>query len=1068
MGPQTRNIRPWAESRISLHVLTGVRAEVAHACDFRGTNHQGNGEAPPVHTGSNPQTPMSAPSSSLPPFPLVGRSAELGRISSWLKQAEAGRGLTAFLVGESGVGKTRLARAVAAEAVRRGWSVASGRAYPVETGVPHAPFSDAMLPLLGKLNPETLVALTRGGDAELAYLFPAMRPAEPQARPPAADPAEFKTRLLWTFSQFLRRFSAKQPLLILLDDLHWADVSSLELLHFVARQISGDRIVLFCTYNEAYRDQHPSLPAIEQSLVSLDALEILRLEPLSLAATAEMVQRLFGVESSVTREFVALLHGWTRGNPFFLEETLKSLVQSGQLYRRDGTWLGWEVEELHLPTSVRDALLRRLARLTPAARSLADLHAVLGTSASYELLRSVSPLSEAELVTTLEELRRETILVERRIEDDLMYDFRHPLVRETLYGELGLARARMLHGALAQALEAFYGPAAEAHVDELAYHFARAGARHLANKEVSYLAGAGRQALARYAYREAADYLSAALQRADETGLGGSVEVEAELVPELARARQRLGEYDAAIALWERARADAERRRDLRGVAAIELRLGLAHDWNERNRQALAHYDAGLAAAHTAGDAVTQARLKLKKGECLQTLGRPAAARREIEEALALAETERERVLVARIHHALLQLYTWTGSPGMAREHGERALALANELGDGSLACTLHWGMAVLAGMTADGPAVAHHIAECERLAEDLRLPLHRLWIAEIAVEYASATGNWDTGIARGERAIALARSFNQRTLLPRLLVWTALIYLGRGDIERGRRYVDEAWELSGAGGPGDPLLDVHTVVPAHMGLAAYHLAIGDYEEAIRVGEAGVAIADRSGYTVWAIHRLLRVIAEASAWIIAADPSEENLVRLERISGRLRRDAEQLGHELGLAWADAADAVLVWLGGDPERAISMLRRAAERLEAIPFIPDATGLRRHLAIRLYDAGDRAGAIEELRRVHDIYTRLGAERELSTTREYLRYVGARPPAREAGAGAGQLTGREVEIVRLVAEHRSNKAIGRELDISARTVSTHLSNIFRKLGVRSRAELADLARKLDLADE
>jgi DNA-binding CsgD family transcriptional regulator len=143
------------------------------------------------------------------------------------------------------------------------------------------------------------------------------------------------------------------------------------------------------------------------------------------------------------------------------------------------------------------------------------------------------------------------------------------------------------------------------------------------------------------------------------------------------------------------------------------------------------------------------------------------------------------------------------------------------------------------------------------------------------------------------------------------------------------------------------------------------------------------------------------------------------------------------------------------------------REAADRLEAIPAIPDAARLRRHLAARHRDLGEREEALGELRRVHDIFARLGAERELAKTRDQMRELGARPPVREVIAGMLGLSGREVEIARMVVELKSNKAIARDLEISARTVSTHLSNIFRKLEIGSRAELVELMRRTPLPD-
>jgi DNA-binding CsgD family transcriptional regulator len=140
----------------------------------------------------------------------------------------------------------------------------------------------------------------------------------------------------------------------------------------------------------------------------------------------------------------------------------------------------------------------------------------------------------------------------------------------------------------------------------------------------------------------------------------------------------------------------------------------------------------------------------------------------------------------------------------------------------------------------------------------------------------------------------------------------------------------------------------------------------------------------------------------------------------------------------------------------------LLRGAADALDAIPFVADAARVRRQLARVLADAGDRDGATRELRRAHEVFAHIGAQRELDATREQLRELGARPPVRNATTGVAGLTGRELEIVRLVAARRSNKEIGQALGISARTASTHLSNIFAKLNVASRGELADLARE------
>jgi DNA-binding CsgD family transcriptional regulator len=997
---------------------------------------------------------MSQGRAALPPLPLVGRAAELTALGAWLDEIAARRGGTLIVAGSGGVGKTRLAMTIAERAERLGWTVSTGRVYVVETGIPYAVFSDALQPLLRKLDQAALAVLTRGSGAWLGSISPAFAPSGP----PAAEDdggADAKARLFWSFAQFLGRLAAKQPLLFVLENLQWADTASLELLHFVSRQIGRDRIGILCTYNEAELDQNPALRTTEQSLLSLGVSRLLRLEPLSHEDTERLICETFHTEPAATRRFAARLYSWTRGHPFFIEETLKALVESGRLYERDGRWLGWEVEGLELPRSVRAAVAGRMERLSPAARTLANVAAVVGTRVGYDVLRAVSGLPEAELLKAVDELRRHGVLVESADAGDVRYDFSHPILAEVLYSELGLARGRLLHASVAEALETLYGDEALARADVLAFHFSRADARSLAGKAVKYLAAAGRDALAKHADREAAGYLSAAL---DQLGKAGNIDrdVDAErVVEDLAQARQRLGEYDAAMALWQRARAEAAQRGQPARIASIERRMGLACYWTGQYDEALAHLDAGLAAAAEASDEAIAAQLLLIKGSCFQSIGRAEDAAREVHGALAIAERVGDPLLLARVHRALLFLHAFIGPPDVARHHGERAVELAKTAGEKTVEWSAHYGLATLAGLTGNAAAMSHHIGEAERLADELHSPLLRVSIDEVSVEFLAGYGEWDAALALAERAIPMARGLGQRTLLPRLLVWAALIHVGRGNFEQAKQYLDEGWTLAGArGGHRGGPVDVHTHVPLHTGLAQYYLATGEYDRAIEVGEAGLALADQTGYVAWAIHRLLPGLIEA-----ALKRQDAELAR--RYGERLRRDSTRTGHRLGIAWAHTAEALIAMLASDWRRAAPLLAESADELEAVPWVWDAGRLRRYLAEVLIRLGDREGAVRELRRSHDALARLRAEPELSRTRELLRRLGARPPARAAPTGAGALTARELDIARLVARRKSNKEIGAALGISPRTVSTHVSNIFAKLSVSSRGELAEMVR-------
>jgi DNA-binding CsgD family transcriptional regulator len=1010
---------------------------------------------------------------SLDPVPFIGRDVEIAALIACLERSRARPGEAVFIVGEAGIGKTRLARLAADEAVRRGFSVAEGRAFAVESGVPYAIFADALLPLLHRLDSSTLTLLTRGAGQDLAGIFPTLFPTP--GRGDGESAVEGKARMFWSFTELLTRLAARQPFLLVLDNIQWADAASLELLHFVSRQTHASAnsapLVVVATYVDAERDRHSALRAMELSLVELGVARVMRLQPLSEDQTTEVVRQLFGVSTTVVRRFATALHRWTRGNPLFIEETLRSLVESGQLQRRDGAWSGWreDIDALTPSRSVRDIVLQRVERMSKAARTLLDVAAVLGARIALSTLRVTSELPDAVMTDALDELRRADLLAEDQ-SASTAFDFVHPLVRDAVYAALGRARAQGMHDRIAAALERIYGDDAAAHADELAHHYTRGSMTTTGPRAARYLAEAGRQALVRHADRAALQYLEAAFAQHELTTSGAAPADETDdstgLFESLAQARQRVGDFTGAAALWHRVRERAASVGDALQVAVAERRMGLMASAAGDLGRALDHFDAGLEALSARDDAPElTTRLHLARATARQAIGRRDDALVDARTALMIATPFGDQTLLARVHRALLLLHVWTGPASEARTHGERAVALAAASGERTVEWSAHWAMAIHGGLTGDGALTAHHLREAQRIADEIRSPVLRLWTADIAIEYLSGIGEWRDALALADQAIPAARSLGQRTLLPRLLVWTGLVHRGLGDLERARALIDEAWSLTGAGTDARPeVSDVHAVVPAYAGMAGYLMTAGENARALAVGEAGLAIADRTGYMAWAIYRLLPFVIETALYM-------EDYERAARHNARLRRDSAALGHALGLAWADTTDALLAYLTGDPVRAVPMLRAAADALEQVPFVFDAARLRRLVARALLDAGDEAGAASELRKAYEVFARLGAEREIRATREQLRAIGVRVPAvRHGGARAGALSAREVEIARLVAARKSNKEIGAALDISSRTVSTHLTNIFEKLGLASRGELTDMVRDggLDAAGE
>ncbi|GMV10828.1 MAG: helix-turn-helix transcriptional regulator [Gemmatimonadota bacterium] len=996
-------------------------------------------------------------------LPLVGRRADLGALRLALDDAIDGRGRVIFLAGDAGVGKTRLVQAMVRDAIRREVMVASGGAYAVEAGIPYGMISDALVPPLRALPASTLLVLARGAEQELGMVLHGLAFGRDGPEAAVAHDGDRKARLLWNFAQFLSRLAARQPLLLVLENAQWSDPSSMELLHFVARQLRQAPILLVVTYADDEQELPVALRTTERSLVSRGEATVRRIPPLTRYDVAEILRQLFALAAEDVARLAERLHERARGNPLFVDQLLRHLVGAGRLRYEGERWVLGEVDDVGLPATIREALEGRLAEVDAGARRVAEAAAVIGTRAPLPLLQGVTTLGAQPFADAIDVLCAKRVLREVGEGGMPQYEFVHPLMQLTAMAGLTAARRRALHLATATEMERTLGAASLGHAREIARHLMEGDALGGDARALRYVVAAGREALDRYADNEALRLLTDAVAIAERfPGEGSDAADYRAMLEDLARARQRTGDRGGAMALWERALGLATEAGDAVARSRLLRRIGLALSVAGRPADGLRSLDESEVTATEAGRMDLAIRVRVAKGMLLQAMGRGDDARVALEEILPVAERTGDHALQARVHRALTLLYSFTGRADKARAHGAAALAHATASDERVLAFWAHWGLAVLEGFGGNAEGVARHRREAEQLAEQLRSPLLQLQIAEIAIEHASGVGDWNEGLARAERAIPVARAIAPATLLPRLLVWTGFIVLARDDQERGWALIEEAWRLSRAEeveaairAGGTPLQgEVHTAVLAHTGMAGYWLARCEWQRALEYGQRGLALADRFGYVVWGIHRLMPGIIEAALWL-----QEFTLVR--QMSARLREQSLLLGHRLGLAWATTAEALrLRFEEHHPDTAAALLSAAAE-LEAIPFPFHAARVRRNAAQVMLSDRDVDGAVRELRKAHEVFARLGAEYELRGTRSELRSLGVRLPPRGTTDGAFSLTGRELDIARLVAQRLTNKEIATRLDISARTVSTHLSNMFGKLGVDSRGALVDVLR-------
>ena len=377
---------------------------------------------------------------------FVGRVRELAQLDAALSEAIEGRGRLCLVAGEPGIGKTRLAECVAARAAERGATLIWGRCWEGEGAPAFWPWVQVLRVLVRQGDAATLADRLGAGGPHVAQVVPEVRELLPDLpAAPALDSEQARFRLYDALSTFLKSAAAATPLVLVLDDLHWADKSSLLLLQFLVREIADARLLIVGTYRdvEVARD-HP-LGDVLPRLRRERSVDRILLRGLPEAEVHAMLVALRGDE--VPEDFARTISRETAGNPFFILEILRDLLDEGLAYREGERWVGRvEASEIRIPESVREVIGRRLSRLSDACSKLLTLAAVIGQEFGLDVLQRMSALDEERAFDVLEEALAAGIVgeVPRTI---ARYRFSHTLVRETLYGELrNLERVR-LHAA---------------------------------------------------------------------------------------------------------------------------------------------------------------------------------------------------------------------------------------------------------------------------------------------------------------------------------------------------------------------------------------------------------------------------------------------------------------------------------------------------------------------------------------------------------------------------------------------------------------------------------------------
>src|SRR5829696_3469434 len=650
-----------------------------------------------------PHGPTGGFLGAVPEGSLIGREAELLVIQAQIGAVVEGSGRLLAVAGEPGVGKTRISQEAMLACLARGFVVATGRCYEPHQSVPYYPFLEALSSLHAAV-PEPV-------RAELPARWPHVMRLLPEGPGGAssatgASPHEEQQRLFWSVTAFLQEISETAPVAVLLDDLHWADDASLELLQHLARHTRAHRVLLL----GAYRDveigrQHPLGRAL-LDLAREYLVERVSVRRLDHESTMSLISDRMGQELS--DGFTELVYRHTDGHPLFVREVLRALIERGDVYRRDGRWESREIAAIGVPESVRATIADRVFRLGERAQEALREASVLGQAFDFDDLQAMSGLPEDELEAALEEALAAGLLYE--VGD--AYVFNHGLTQQALYTEQPRRRRRRLHLAAGRAIERLPENGRRRRATELAWHFGEGGAPERA---LPYMVLAGDHALSVYAPADAERHYREALELAS-----GDPDGEALVLEKLGWLMWITARFDSCLEALERSallyRGAGDSDGEMRAVSLLGMlhftyaplegaeriralldRLGptepsiplvslyssLAMNLiiTGRYREALEAARDATESARTLGDGRALAWVETMRGVPLGLMGRLEEARPVLEERLSLAEAANDYWGQLVAAHYLGKLAVPQGDFDAALRYHGLALDLAEQLG---------------------------------------------------------------------------------------------------------------------------------------------------------------------------------------------------------------------------------------------------------------------------------------------------------------------------------------------------------------------------------------------------
>jgi DNA-binding CsgD family transcriptional regulator/tetratricopeptide (TPR) repeat protein len=981
---------------------------------------------------------------------FVGRQREMGKLKAILEDALSGQGQLLMLVGEPGIGKTRTAQELAAHAEARGAQVLWGWCYEEEGAPPFWPWLQPIRSYVQQRDPEQLQSEMGPGAADVAEVISEVRGKLPGLEPPPAlQPEQARFRLFDSITTFLKNAAQSQPLMLVLDDLHWADKSSLLLLQFLARHLEESHLLVVGCYRDLELSrQHP----LSEALAQLSRLTVFQRELLlgiSQEDSGQFIEMTAGIRPSP--QLVETIHAHTEGNPFFLKEMTRLLSEQGDLRAAE---IG-RPEGIRIPQGVREVIGRRLNRLSASCHRTLIIGSIIGREFDFRLLRTLSDETIDEQLLGVIDEALTARLIEELPGGREWYRFSHALIQQALAEGLSSSRKVRWHARIGEALEELYGADGEReiHAAELVYHFTKSESVIGPDKLIQYSLLAGEEALKVYAHEEALAHFQRGL--------------EAKGVPLEGNEPARDAEEAALLFGLGRARTAMAERQQLQRAVDIMTR---AFDYYEKAGDvaraiALAEYPQPIVAVGRTGIAQFIPRaLKLvppassTAGRLLSSYGAELGriekdyerAQEAFSQALTIARQEKDVALEVRTLAASANMDLFRLHLPEVVEKSRQIIQLAPCLDDHQAAWlwSAHEDAARALELMGEIAAAQEHASAALELAEKLKDHYRLILALRVSITLYRHLGDWERARDSSSQSLAVASQDNS------LLSERVLLEYQSGDFGQGEVFLERLLRTASQEGIRPEVQNAYPAVTIPW-VARITREFGPLEIAATLAQSILSSPLSNSLSVLHSRAGLGILA-----VLRGDTAEarEQYEFLESQQGFMSA-AISTDHLLGL---------LAHVSGDLdnaykhcEDALAFCRRASLRPELAWVCHDyaeilLAGADGHASL----PGARAKALSLLNKAVAIACELGMRPLMERVQSLQEKLAVRPGS--APVYPDGLSQREVEVLRLVALGKSNRDVSEELVISLRTVVHHVTSILNKTGAANRTEAAAYAAR------